>query len=368
MEDAPVIYQQGGQPYHAGAPLIYSHDGQPLAPSGNVSKRKSSIEFTFGDPEPIADILSNLEIFPDWDGEYLQPPIDFDGIAKMWRCSATMESATYLRRNAIVMGFKPNPYISYDTMERLVLDYEISGNFFLQQILNRGGSLSRLQHVNFRVMRRALKPNNYVMLQPWADDNRHFDEGEILHGLEYGPESDVYGIFEWVGLLNSIWLSEESILFRRKFYRNGAHLGYIFYVEDTDLSEEDEKMIQEKLTQSKGAGNFRTMFYNNRSGKSGDKSAKIQIIPVGDIGSKDEYSRIQTIHESHVFRSRRVFPHGMGGVPKDTQVGDPEKGYQIFTRLEVMAKQRDISETLNPHLPPNGQVEWHNEPLFPTAV
>ena len=62
MKNAPVIYQQDGKPYHAGSPLIYGQNGQPLASSGgNVQKSKSSVGFSFGEPEKIVDILAGLD-------------------------------------------------------------------------------------------------------------------------------------------------------------------------------------------------------------------------------------------------------------------------------------------------------------------
>ncbi|WKD50475.1 hypothetical protein [Microbulbifer spongiae] len=82
-------------------------------------------------------------------------------------------------------------------------------------------------------------------------------------------------------------LNEDSTLFRRKYYRNGAHMGYVFYTADKNLSAEDEQLIKEQVRQSKGAGNFRSLFVNIPDGK--EKS--VQIIPVGEIATKDEFDQ-----------------------------------------------------------------------------
>jgi len=346
--------------------VIYDPRGNILS-TGHRTETSSTVEFSFGDPEPIVgNITGYLETFLDLRQEYYEPPIDFNGLSRVWRQSPVMESAIFLRRNTIVNDFLPNALLKRQHMEALVLDYEISGNAFLRKILGGFGKVLALEHINFRVMRRMREKNRYLML---TSDGRNikFDEDEIIHIREYGPESDIYGLPEHIGALNSVWLDEAATLFRRKYYTNGAHMGYVFYLEDHTIKKEEEKLLQQKIQDSKGVGNFRTMYYNNKSqGKA--KDGNLKIIPVGDLGTKDEYQRVKSITEQDVFRSKRVFPHGMGGVPKDVQVGDAEKAFKIFLMLETNPKKKDISEAINPHLQPRNYVQWGEPPILEAAA
>ena len=44
---------------------------------------------------------------------------------------------------------------------------------------------------------------------------------------------EIYGLPEYLAALNAAWLNESATLFRRKYYHNGSHAGFIMYVTDT---------------------------------------------------------------------------------------------------------------------------------------
>lgn len=43
---------------------------------------------------------------------------------------------------------------------------------------------------------------------------------------------DIYGLPEWLVVLQSALLNESVTLFRRKYYNNGSYAGFIFYMTD----------------------------------------------------------------------------------------------------------------------------------------
>ncbi|MGG6966519.1 UNVERIFIED_CONTAM: phage portal protein, partial [Pseudomonas aeruginosa] len=88
------------------------------------------------------------------------------------------------------------------------------------------------------------------------------DQDEVLHLKEYDVEQNIYGIPDYLGGLQSLLLNEAATLFRRRYYSNGAHAGYVFYTNDENLSEEDEENLKQQIAASKGVGNFRSMFVN----------------------------------------------------------------------------------------------------------
>ena len=56
---------------------------------------------------------------------------------------------------------------------------------------------------------------------------------------------------------------ESATLFRRKYYQNGSHAGFILYMPDPAVKEEDVNALRD----SKGPGNFRNLFMHVPNGK-----------------------------------------------------------------------------------------------------
>lgn len=56
--------------------------------------------------------------------------------------------------------------------------------------------------------------------------------------------------------LQSAWLNESATLFRRRYYKNGSHAGFILYMTDAASSQEDVDNLRQALRDSKVPGNF----------------------------------------------------------------------------------------------------------------
>jgi capsid portal protein len=60
--------------------------------------------------------------------------------------------------------------------------------------------------------------------------------------------------------LQSALLNESATIFRRRYYENGSHAGFIMYLSDSAVSNGDVEKLREQLRKSKGPGNFRNLF------------------------------------------------------------------------------------------------------------
>ncbi len=118
----------------------------------------------------------------------------------------------------------------------------------------------------------------------------HFDEEEVEHVMDYDVAQNIYGVPDYLGGMHALLLNESATLFRRRYFNNGAHAGFVFYTNDPNLTEEDNAM-QAKIAGSKGVGNFRSLFVNILGGS--DKV--IQIIPEGDLRPKTSLSESRTL-------------------------------------------------------------------------
>jgi capsid portal protein len=70
---------------------------------------------------------------------------------------------------------------------------------------------------------------------------------------------------EYLSALNSAWLNESATLFRRKYYQNGAHAGYIMYVTDAAQSSTDVEALRKAMRTRKGSAILRTCFSTHRT-------------------------------------------------------------------------------------------------------
>ncbi|MQT93039.1 phage portal protein [Pseudomonas helleri] len=252
------------------------------------------------------------------------------GLAKLLRANAHHGAIPKFKRNLLLREFIPSAGCSAHTMGCAALDYMVFGDAFFYRHPNAFGECLELEHlpaINMRVK----VDGGYRMLQA---DNQFidFDQDEIAHVMDYDVEQTIYGIPDYLGGLQALLLNEAATLFRRRYYSNGAHAGYIFYTNDPDLTEEDENNLREQISASKGVGNFRSMFVNIPNGKEN----AIQIIPVGDFQAKDELEKVKNITRNDVIAAWRMNPALAGIIPENSAgFGDIEKIDRVYTSNEI---------------------------------
>lgn len=324
----------------------------------STSKSKS-LMFSFGDPEPILNSTSvnYLGVFMDIGGDYYQPPIELTGLAKLMGANAYHGPILHFKKNMVLKWYEPNPLLSPAEFKKLVLNFIATGNGYLQKLTNRFGTVTRLISQPSTLMRRGKQPGQFYKIKP--DGSKiEFLNDEIIHLLEYDLIQDIYGVPEFLGGIQSVLLTEDMTLFRRKYILNGQHMGYIMVTNDADIDKETAKSIEKKIKDSKGPGNGRSLYLN--IGKSGAKEP-VQIIPVGNIGTKDDYEKIKGITEREMLAMHRMQPGLSGVIPDGMGFGDMNKIKEVYHELEVTAMQQPFLE-LNDML--SRQVVQFREPVW----
>ena len=325
--------------------------------------KSSSHAFSFGDPEPVLtqNPMDYLGVFLDIGGEYYRPPVSLQGLADLMGANPHHNSILHFKKNMVLKWFKPSKLVPYQQLQKLALDFQVTGNMYFQLFFNRFGKVVRMARLPAISMRRGKKPGQFFKLNN-DGSSIEFKPGEVVHILEPDIKQEIYGIPEYMGGVQAVLLSEESGLFRRKYYSNGAHMGYILVTNDADLDEKTAKIIEEKVKGSKGPGNFRSLYLN--IGRSNAKEP-VQIIPVGDISTKDEFERIKNITRGEILSMHRMQPGLSGVIPENNSgFGDMQKIMQVYYEMEIDALQQPFLE-LNHHLG-NGAVsfrqpDWKNE-------
>lgn len=260
------------------------------------------------------------------------------------------------KRNLLLREFIPSAGCSIRTMSRAGLDFMVFGESYFLKNRNVFGEVLEMDHlaaINMRVK----VDGGFVMLLPDGKEVE-FDQEDVEHVMNYDVEQDVYGIPDYLGGMQALLLNEAATLFRRRYYSNGAHAGYIFYTNDPNLTEDDENELRAQISASKGVGNFRSMFVNIPGGT----EKAIQIIPVGDFQAKDELEKVKNITRNDVIAAWRMNPALAGIIPENSGgFGDIEKIDRVYTNNEIRPICQ-LFDQLNDSLRPDRRIAWR-EPV-----
>ena len=177
-----------------------------------------------------------------------------------------------------------------------------------------------------------------------------FKPGSVFHLIEPDINQEVYGLPEYLSTLQAAWLNESATLFRRKYYNNGSHAGFILYMTDPAQAQGDVDALREAMRNAKGPGNFRNLFMYSPNGKKDG----IQLLPISEVAAKDDFTSIKNVSRDDVLAAHRVPPQLMGIVPGNTGgFGAVKPAAEVFARNELEPLQARF-KALN---------EWFGEEL-----
>lgn len=112
------------------------------------------------------------------------------------------------------------------------------------------------------------------------------------------------GLPEWLAVVQSALLNESATLFRRRYYTNGSHAGFILYMTDPQPEGMDVDALRQALRDSRGPGNFRNLFVHSPRGKKDG----LQLIPISEVAAKDEFTGIKRVTRDDILVALRVPP------------------------------------------------------------
>ena len=310
----------------------------PAAPAAAPARAQA---FSFGDPIPVlnrADILDYTEAWTN--GEWYEPPISWAGLAKSFRAGTHHASALFFKRNVLASTFIPHKLLTRQAFSAWALDFLTFGNGYLERRDNRLNQALELAPPLAKYIRRTTDLRRFVQVDSWQKTHE-FQPGTIFHLRDPDINQEVYGLPEYLGALHAAWLNESATLFRRKYYENGSHAGFILYMTDAAQREEDVDAMRQALKNSKGPGNFRNLFMYAPNGKKDG----IQLIPVSEVAAKDEFFNIKNVTRDDMLAAHRVPPQLLGIVPSNTGgFGAADTAAKVFGRNEIEPLQARFLE------------------------
>jgi PBSX family phage portal protein len=315
----------------------------------------------FGDPEPVlnkrAGIMDLLQ--SRFNGRWYDTPIPMDGLSRAFRASPHHSSAMLLKRDMLLADFVPSKLLSPAEFSGLVLDYVVFGNGYLEELPNRFGTAARYERALAKYIRAGKERDAFFHVSGWKNEQA-FAPGSLTQIFQPSLDQEIYGIPEYLSALQSAFLNENATLFRRKYYLNGSHAGYILHL-DGQFSDEDMDGIRQAMKDSKGAGNFRNMLLQSTGGS----KDSVKLIPISEVAAKDEFLGIKNTTRDDILAAHRTFPQLVAVVPQNTGgFGNMAEAVQAFRDLVIEPLKMQLLEinTLT-----NREVIAFKDPVKPAA-
>lgn len=293
---------------------------------------KSRMEaFSFGEPSPVLSRREFLQYAEArHNGRWYEPPLSLNGLASLYSAATHHSSALQVKRNILRACFIPHPKLTSAEFTALVLDYLVFANGYLEVEKSRTGRPLTYRHAKAKYTRVGVNGGFW-----WCDkmgQEQEVPDGTIYHVKEPDINQEIYGVPDYIASMHSTLLNESATLFRRRYYENGSHAGFIMYLSDENTSQTDVDNLREALRKSKGPGNFRNLFLHAPGGKPDG----LKLIPVAEVAAKDEFVSIKNVSRDDQLAAHRVPPQLMGIVPNNTGgFGDAAKAAEVFDANEL---------------------------------
>ena len=270
--------------------------------------------FAFGDPESVLDRRELTEYFEIWhNGRWYEPPLPFGRLTQTFNMAPHHRSAVGLKVNMLLRQQIASRWLAADDFERFALDFIQMGNAYLELVPNNARRVAKASWIPAVHARVGVKPDVYWFVRYGIGQVHEFAPGQVFHLMQPDVAQEVYGLPEWLAALQSGLLSENATLFRRRYYLNGAHAGFILYVNEPLADNKTADAVKEQLSRSKGVGNFKNLFLYMPGGKKDG----VQLIPISDVTAKDEFSNIKNISRDDMLAAHRTAPQLIGIIPQN---------------------------------------------------
>ncbi|WP_175784528.1 phage portal protein [Burkholderia ambifaria] len=285
-----------------------------------------------------ADIFDYRELWTI--NGYFEPPVNRTGLAKSLRSGTHHASALYFKRNVLASTFIPHKKFTRDAFSRLALDFLTFGDAYLERETSFLGNAINYRPTVSKYTRRMTDLEQIALIDDWQIVHT-FARGAVFQLAEPDVNQEVYGMPEYIASLQSAWLNESATLFRRRYYANGSHAGFILYLNDPSVDQVDVDAIRAQLRETKNLGNFRNLFVHSAGRDGRGEKGSLELIPISEVAAKDEFFNIKNVTRDDSLAAHRVPPQLLGIVPSNTGgFGAADTAARVFGYNEIRPLQQ----------------------------
>lgn len=248
-------------------------------------------------------------------------------------------SALKYKVNQLARFYQPSRWLDRRGFGEFALNFLAMGNGYLQRVDNLAGGPLRLVN-SPALFTRAGKDGQYWWT-PSARESAPFDPGSMFHLRETDLMQEIYGLPEYLSALQAGLLNFDATIFRRKYYLNGSHAGFILYVSEPTFDDADAEALETALSGAKGRGNFKNLLLHLPNGK----EKGVQVVPLGEATAKDEFLGIKNTTRDDILAAHRVPPVLIGVVAQVAGgFGAPGQAADVFHAAEIEPLQLRMLE------------------------
>lgn len=293
--------------------------------------------FTFDDtPDGVISRESFVDYFEMFNnGRWYEPPTSYDTLAKLLDASPHHSSALYCKRNILATTYIPHPMLDVQSFMAMAMDFLVFGTAHIEERRSRTRQLVGLRHSPAYHTRIGVEPGTAFFVKNIATPHE-FERGSLISIRDPHVRQEIYGVPQYLAAVQALLLSDAATVFRRRYYVNGAHAGFILYISDALHNKEDVDAIKQALKDAKGKGNFRNFFIYSPTGKPDG----VKIIPISEISAKDDFSAVKKVSRDDILAAHRVPPQLLGIIPDNTGgFGKPADAAAVFVANELVPLQ-----------------------------
>ena len=306
--------------------------------------------FNIMDDAP-ANVLDYLQCADN--GIYFEPLVSYESLMQLTTTGVHHASALQAKANILKKTFEPSEYLSRKDFELFVMNYLTLGDGYLQITRNRLGGVLKLTSLLTMYTRMASDMKHYLYIRNrFGLNGLQYDTikiADVVNVKQHDLRQQIYGLPEYLPAMHSIMLNNSATRFRRRYYDNGSHAGFILYCTDEKINEDDWNVLKSNMRQSRGRGNFKNVMLRSPGGSPNGKDG-IKLIPISEVAAKDEFLNIKSVSAEDMLAAHRVPAILMGIVPQNAGgLGDPIKAAKVFYEHEIAPIQesfKSINEQL----------------------
>lgn len=296
--------------------------------------------FSFFDDAP-AHLLDALECHNN--GVYFEPLVSYESLMQLMGSGVHHASALQAKANILKETFEPTAFLSHKDFDMFVMNYLVLADGYLQIVRNRMNDVIALRPLLTMYTRMSADLKHYLYIRNRVDLRRLEYEtlalGDVVNVKQQDLRQQIYGLPSYLPAMHSIMLNNSATRFRRRFYDNGSHAGFILYSTDANLSPDDWNNLKAQMAQSRNDGNFKNLYLRSPNGKIDD----LKLIPISEVAAKDEFLNIKSVSAEDMMAIHRVPAILMGIVPQNAGgLGDPIKAATVFYKNEIAPIQQSF--------------------------
>ncbi len=339
---------------------------------------------TIGGIESVFDKLDTLDTEQDLNQKYLEPPLDFDELAKLYNQCALHRACILLKAQAIVKGYKPHQankhymdppgknaskgeivdyaesrqqfygFLSQLSLYSTTIDYITYGNGGFEHLLPRGGGdkIAGLRRRNIRGIRVGTKDGRFYQVKN-GEVIKEFN-GDFLFLTMPTTESDYYGLPEYLPAYDDIQLMVAAKNLRKTFYSKNGYLGGVLAmnipVDDVDENglSKTEQTWANNVIEAVTKNGEKIWLLNLRGNQDiEDISKAIHFFSLAQSLKDDDFKHTVESCEQEILYAHRTDPDIIGAVRGEGGVANLEKVKQNYSDATIDFHQDRIELAVN---------------------